>query len=80
MLDAVLLTVNVCALGLAVILAAGAFNFQRQRLAVWNDRAPWLGPLLGTMHAALMLAIIGAVYWATYRFLGVPGWMRWIVG
>lgn len=61
-------------------MAGSAFSFQRRRLAVWDDRAPWLGPLVGALHAVLMLAIFGAIYWVGYRVAGFPQWMRWIVG
>lgn len=79
-LDAIILSCNVLTAGLLVALCGQAYLFQRLRFAVWNDRAPWLGAVMGTLHAGLTLVLGLGLYWLAYRWLGFPGWMRWIVG
>jgi hypothetical protein len=80
LLDQVVLTLNVLAIGLMVMMAYGGFGMGSRGYAVWNDRAPWLPPLMGALFAVASVIPLLLIYWLGYRWTGFPGWMRWLVG
>ncbi len=79
-LDAVLLTLSLIAAVVPIVIAAQAYQFQRARLSVWDDRAPWLGPAIGAVNVLIVLAIAFAVYAGGYYLVGFPRFMGWIFG
>lgn len=79
-LEGLLLTVNVIAFVVPIMTAVESYRMQRMRMAVWDDRAPWAGKLVGVIGAAITLALILAIEWAAYRVVGLPSWMMWFAG
>lgn len=80
LIDGLLLTLNIVAIGLPVAMCFEGYQWQRRRMAVWNDRAPWLGPLIGKLQCLLIIGMAGAIYSLGYWLMGFPSWMRWLVG
>jgi hypothetical protein len=80
LLDQVLLTLNILAIGLVIAMAYSAFGTGSRGYAIWNDRTPWLPPIMGGLFAAMAVMVPLAIYWLTYRWIGFPAWMRWLVG
>jgi ABC-type nitrate/sulfonate/bicarbonate transport system permease component len=80
LLDQVLLTLNVLAIGLVIGAAYSGFGMGPRSYAIWSDRAPWLPRLMGALFAVAGAVPILAIYWLGYRWTGFPSWMRWLVG
>jgi hypothetical protein len=79
-LDMLLLTLNVLALGVLIAATYNSFARGRQSYSVWHERAPWLPLLMGTLFAASTVAVMLVIYWLGYWWVGIPSWMRWVVG
>jgi hypothetical protein len=77
LLDVLMLTLNILAIGLPVSMAMSSYETIVRGHAGWRERASWLPPALGVISAALILVIFSVVYWLGYQFIGFPAWMGW---